>query len=58
MAKILAAQSILNSSGVGPGATKRVVALVAPASCIGASHSSENKLVKANPQYIIQPNTS
>ena len=39
MVKILAALSILNSSG----ATEKVEALVARATCSGASHSSEYK---------------
>ena len=37
---ILAALSILNSSGASPGATEKVAALVARATCSGASHSS------------------
>ena len=40
MVKILAALSILNSSGASPGATENVAALVARATCSGASHSS------------------
>ena len=40
MVKILAALSILNSSGASPGATEKVAALVARATCSGASHSS------------------
>ena len=40
MIKILAALSILNSSGASPGATEKVAALVARATCNGASHSS------------------
>ena len=40
MVKILAALSILNSSGASPGATKKAAALVARATCSGASHSS------------------
>ena len=42
MVKILAALSILNISSASPGATKKVAALVARASCGGASHSPEN----------------
>ena len=38
--KILAALSILNSSGDSPGATEKVVALVACSTCSGAGHSS------------------
>ena len=44
--KILAALSILNSSGASPVATKKVAAVVARASCSGASHSSVNSDVK------------
>ena len=40
MVKILAALSILNSSGTSPGTTEKVAALVARATCSGASHSS------------------
>ena len=40
LAALVAALSILNSSGVSPGATEKVAALVARASCGGASHSS------------------
>ena len=40
MVKILAALSILNSSGANPGATEKVAALVARATCSSASHSS------------------
>ena len=44
MVRILEAQvaalSILNSSGASPGATKKVAALVARASCSGATHCS------------------
>ena len=36
--KILAALSILNSSGASPGATEKVAELVAHATCSGASH--------------------
>ena len=43
MVKILAALSILNSSGASPGATEKVAALVARATCSGASHSSTNE---------------
>ena len=39
MVKILAALSILNSSCASPGSTKKVVELVARATCSGASHS-------------------
>ena len=39
MVKILAALSILNSSGASPNATEKVTALVARATCSGASHS-------------------
>ena len=38
---LVAALSILNSSGASPGATEKVAALVARATCNGASHSSE-----------------
>ena len=41
MVKILAALSILNSSCASPGATEKVAALVARATCSGASHSSD-----------------
>ena len=42
LAALLAALSILNSSGASPGATEKVAALVARATCSGASHSSAN----------------
>ena len=42
MVKILAALSILNSSGASSDATEKVAALVARATCSGASHSSGN----------------
>ena len=42
-AALVAALSILNSSGASPGATERVAALVARATCSGASHSSVYK---------------
>ena len=45
MVKILAALSILNSSGASPGATKKVAALVARATCSGGSHSSDYQLI-------------
>ena len=41
VAALVAALSILNSSGVSPGATEKVAALVARATCSGASHSSD-----------------
>ena len=41
--KILAALSILNSNGASPGATKKVAALVARATCSCASHSSDHE---------------
>ena len=37
---LVAALSILNSSGASPGGTEKVAALVARATCSGASHSS------------------
>ena len=40
LAVLVAALSILNSSGASPGATEEVAALVARATCSGASHSS------------------
>ena len=40
LAALVAALSILNSSGASPGATEKVAALVARATCSGASHSS------------------
>ena len=40
----IAALSILNSSGASPGATEKVAALVARATCSGASHSSAHQL--------------
>ena len=40
MVKIQAALSILNSRDTSPGATEKVAALVARATCSGASHSS------------------
>ena len=39
-AALVAALSILNTSGATPGATEKVAALVARATCSGASHSS------------------
>ena len=42
LAALVAAISILNSSGASPGATEKVAALVARATCSGASHSSAN----------------
>ena len=41
LAALVAALSILNSSGASPGATEKVAALVARATCSGASHSSD-----------------
>ena len=43
LAVLVAALSILNSSGASPGATEKVAALVARATCSGASHSSDLK---------------
>ena len=40
LAALVAALSILNSSGASPGATEKVAALVERATCSGASHSS------------------
>ena len=40
LAVLVAALSILNSRGANPGATEKVAALVARATCSGASHSS------------------
>ena len=40
LAALVAALSILNSSGASPGATEKVAALVGRATCSGASHSS------------------
>ena len=37
--------SILNSSGACPSATEKVAALVARATCSGASHSSDNNII-------------
>ena len=42
LAALVAALSILISSGASPGATEKVAALVARATCSGASHSSAN----------------
>ena len=42
LAVLVASLSILNSSDARPGATKKIAALVARASCSGASHSSVN----------------
>ena len=42
MFKILAALSILNSTGASPCATEKAAALVARSTCSGASHSSGN----------------
>ena len=44
LAALVAALSILNSSGAIPGATEKVAALVARATCSGASHSYGHKL--------------
>ena len=44
LAALVAALSILNSSG----ATKKVAALVARATCSGASHSSDHMLRRAD----------
>ena len=43
LAALVAALSILNSSGASPGATEKVAALVARATCSGASHSSASR---------------
>ena len=40
LAALVAALLILNSSGASPGATEKVAAPVARATCSGASHSS------------------
>ena len=40
LATLVAALSILNSSGASPGATEKVAALIARTTCSGASHSS------------------
>ena len=40
LAALVAALSILNSSGASLSATEKVAALVARATCSGASHSS------------------
>ena len=45
LAALVAALSILNSSGACPGATEKVAALLARATCSGASHSSESTCV-------------
>ena len=60
--KILAALSILNSSCASPGAIEKVAALVALATCSGASHSSEyihmKQLLKvANNSNVVCPET-
>ena len=44
LAALVAALSILNSSGASPGATKKVAALVVVVTCSGASHSSGNNV--------------
>ena len=43
LAALVAALSILNSSGASPGATKNVTALVERATCSCASHSSDHE---------------
>ena len=43
LAALVAALSILNSSGASPGATEKLAALVARATCSGASHSSGSR---------------
>ena len=57
MVKILAALvaelSILNSSGASPGATEKVAALVARATCSGASHSSAADPIVIGTRYYI-----
>ena len=45
LAALVAALSILNSSGARPGATEKVAVLVARVTCSGASHSSEYMLI-------------
>ena len=50
LAALVAALSILNSSGASPGATEKVEALVARATCSGASHSSDNPILKEHPK--------
>ena len=40
LAALVAALSILNSSGASPGTTEKVVVLLACTTCSGASHSS------------------
>ena len=42
LAALVVALSILNSSGASPGATEKVAAVVARATCSGAGHSSVN----------------
>ena len=52
------ALSILNSSGASPGATEKVAALVARATCNGASHSSALQYIKHIAIYETHHNTS
>ena len=54
LAALVAALSILNSSGDSPGATEKVAALVAHATCSGASHSSVYNTIENNTKYIQQ----
>ena len=53
LAALVAALSILNSSGASPGATEIVVTLVARATCSGASHSSGNKPVNCHQHAVL-----
>ena len=52
VAALVAALSILNSSGASPGATEKVAALVARATCSGASHSSDYMCSTADPMKL------
>ena len=51
LAALVAALSILNSSGASPGATKKVAAIVARATCSGASHSSDYRPQKYDLEF-------
>ena len=55
LAALVSALSILNSSGASPGATEKVAALVARATCSGASHSSAGKLPSTLMRVVIIP---
>ena len=55
LAALVAALSILNISGASPGATEKVAALVARATCSGASHSSAGSVERGDPPTSPRP---